>query len=123
MVQPVRMGTCVRMPSGSGSIPYARVHAAIEKGDLGFLIRHAREMPRMGLEDALKVCLLYRDQDIERYDAAAVRWLLRFAAEAKEASLEDIQTAAAALDALPEQPEAAMEQLSALCVQAGLSVG
>jgi len=80
-------------------------------------------MPRIGLGDALKVCLLYRDQDIERYDAAAVRWLLRFAAEAREASLEDIQTAAAALDALPEQPEAAMEQLSALCVQAGLSGG
>lgn len=111
------------MASGSGSIPYPRVYAAIESGDLGFLIRHARKMPRIGLGDALKVCLLYRDQDIERYDAAAVRWLLRFAAEAREASLEDIQTAAAALDALPEQPEAAMEQLSALCVQAGLSGG
>jgi hypothetical protein len=111
------------MASRSGVIPYARVHAAIENGDLGFLIRHAREMPRMGLGDALKVCLLYRDQDIERYYAAAVRWLRRFAAEAKEASLEDIQTAAAALDALPGQPQAAMEQLSTLCVQGGLSGG
>jgi hypothetical protein len=111
------------MTSRSGLIPYARVYAAIESGDLGFLIRHASEMPRIGLEDALKVCLLYRDQDIERYDAAAVKWLLRFAAEAKEASLEDIQTAAAALDGLPEQPQAAMEQLSTLCVEVGLSGG
>ncbi len=35
--------------------------------------------------------------------ALNVTWI-RMVAEAKEASLEDIQTAAAALDALPEQP-------------------
>jgi hypothetical protein len=109
------------MSAGSRVIPYVRVRTAIENGDLGFLIRHARDLPRIGLADALRVCLLYRDQDIDRYDAAAVRWLMRFAVEAKEASLEDIQSAAAALDALPEQPQAAMEQLSMLCVQHGLT--
>lgn len=45
---------------------------------------------------------------------------MRFVAEAKEVSLKDIQAAAAALDVLPEQPESAMEQLSALCVRHGL---
>ena len=53
--------------------------------------------------------MLDRDHDSDRYDVAAVKWLMRFAAEAKEASLEDIQSVAAALDALPEQPQAAME--------------
>jgi hypothetical protein len=108
-------------PSRPAHVPYVRVKVAIDSGDLGFLIHHAQELPRINLADALQICLLYRDHDSDRYDAAAVKWLMRFAAEAKEASLEDIQSAAAALDALPEQPQAAMEQLSSLCVQHGLT--
>ncbi|MFI4984882.1 MAG: hypothetical protein ACHQAV_02710 [Solirubrobacterales bacterium] len=69
----------------------------------------------------MRICLLYRDQDEDRYDAAAIKWLTRFVAEAKDVSLEDIQSAAGALDALPEQPGTAMEQLSALCVRYGLT--
>jgi hypothetical protein len=110
------------MPSGSGVIPYPRVRAAIEKGDLGFLLTHARDLPPIGLADALRICLMYRDQDSERYDAAAIRWLMRFVAEVKDVSLEDIESAAAALDALPEHPNGAMEQLSALCVRHGLAL-
>jgi hypothetical protein len=109
------------MPSGSGGIPYVRVRTAIDKGDLRFLLDNARDLPSIRLADALKICLLYRDQDIDRYDAAAVRWLLRVAAEASEVSLQDLQRAAAALDALPDQPDSAMERLSALCVQHGLT--
>ena len=104
-----------------GLVSYTRVKAAIADGDLRFLIDNAQQLPRIKLADALQVCLLYRDQDIDRYDAAAVRWLMRFAVEAREVSLEDIQSAAAALDALPEQPQAAMEQLASLCVQHGLT--
>jgi hypothetical protein len=89
-----------RPPKPAG-VPYVRVRTAIDKGDLEFLISHAQELPRINLADALQICLLYRDHDSDRYDAAAVKWLMRFAAEAKEASLEDIQAAAAALDALP----------------------
>jgi hypothetical protein len=69
----------------------------------------------------LRICLLYRDQDEDRYDAAAIKWLMRFVAETKEVSLDDIQAAAAALDALSEQPESAMEHLSTLCVRHGLT--
>jgi hypothetical protein len=108
------------MPAGSGAIPYVRVRTAIDKGDLRFLLDNARELPSIRLADALRICLLYRDQDEERYDAAAIKWLMRFVGEAKDVSLEDIQSAAAALDALPEQPESAMEQLSTLCVRHGL---
>jgi hypothetical protein len=109
------------MPSSHDAVPYMRVRTAIDTGDLGFLIRHARKLPAIALADALHVCLLYRDQDIDRYEAAAVKWLMRFATEASEASLEDIQSAAAALEGLPERPEAAMEHLSKLCVQHGLT--
>lgn len=108
-------------PRSPRPIPYAQIRTAINNGDLRFLIDNAQQLPRISLSDALQVCLLYRDQDIDRYNAAAVRWLMRFAAEASEASLEDIQSAAAALDALPDQPQPAMEQLAALCVQHGLT--
>jgi hypothetical protein len=53
--------------------------------------------------------MLYVDQDIDRYEAAAIKWLVRFAKEAKEVSLGDIHLAARALDELPERPEPAIE--------------
>lgn len=71
----------------------------------------------MNLPDALRICLMVRDQDPERYEAAAVRWLGRFALEARDATLDDVKRAAEALDALPKQPDAAIEQLSLLCIR------
>lgn len=103
------------MPAGHGRIPYVRARVAIENGDLGFLISHAKDLPNFRLGDALDICVLYVDQDIDSYEAAAIKWLMRFAREAKEVSLGDIQLAAGALDELPEQPEPAIEQLRALC--------
>lgn len=42
----------------------------------------ARELPRVPLED-LRICLLIRGGDPDRYERAAVRWLGRFALEAR----------------------------------------
>jgi len=39
----------------------------------------------------------------------------RFALEAWDVTIEAIQTAAAALEAMPDRPQHAMEALSALC--------
>lgn len=60
---------------------------------------------------------MVRDQEPARYEAAAVRWLGRFALEARNATLDDVRRAAEALDALPEDPESAMEQIARLCVR------
>jgi hypothetical protein len=49
-----------------------------------------------------------------------VRWLGRFALEAKGARIGDIRAAADALSAMPAQPTAAMERLQALCVAHGI---
>jgi hypothetical protein len=35
------------------------------------------------LDDALRICLVIRDSDPDRYERAAVRWLGRFALEAR----------------------------------------
>ena len=45
------------------------------------MIATARELPRVPLDEALRICLLIRGGDADRYEQAAVRWLGRFALE------------------------------------------
>jgi hypothetical protein len=55
------------------------------------------------------------------FERAAVRWLGRFALEARGATIADIRSAADALAALPERPVEAMERLQALCLARGIA--
>lgn len=64
----------------------------------------ARELPRIALDDALRICLVLRDGDPDRYERVAVRWLGRFALEGKDVTIEDLRLAVDALDALPSAP-------------------
>lgn len=107
------------MTTGSNTIPYVIFRQALDAGDLTRVRSLAADMPRIGLEDALRICLLMRDHD--GYERAAVRWLGRFALEARAVSIEDVQAAAAALDALPERPDTAMERLAAVCAHCGIA--
>jgi hypothetical protein len=99
-------------------VPYPVFRAALDRGDLGRIRQLAAEMGPIRLDDALRICLLMRDHD--GYERAAVRWLGRFALEARGADLDAIKEAAAALDALPYRPEAAMEQLAGVCGRCGV---
>jgi hypothetical protein len=74
----------------------------------------AAELPRVALDDALRVCLLIRDQDPDQYDRAALRWVGRFALEAQSATLADVRAAADALARLPTDAEDAMARLEQL---------
>src|SRR5205823_3238461 len=74
-------------------------------------IAAARELPRIALDDALRICLVLRDGDPDRYERAAVRWLGRFALEARDVMIEDLRLAAEALDALRDRTAEAMERL------------
>ena len=94
---------------------YNRFHRALEIGNELLVFAAARELPRVGLENALRICLLIRDGDPERYERAAVRWLGRFALEAQGVTIDALRAAADALDVLPERANEAMEQLQALC--------
>ncbi len=105
--------------SGTGIPPYVIFRQALDAGDLSRVRTLAAAMPRISLQDALRICLLMRDHD--GYERAAVRWLGRFALEARAASIEDVQAAAAALDALPDRPDSAMERLSIVCAQCGVT--
>ena len=95
-------------------LPRPRVLAAFDAEDLGFFKQHAQALAPIGLRDALRICLLVRDQDPERYQAAAVRWIGRFAVEAKDATLEELAYAVQIFQHLPCEPDDAMEQLAKL---------
>jgi hypothetical protein len=67
------------------------------------------------LDDALEICLVYRDGDPDRYERAAVRWLGGFALQAHGVTIDALPAAADALDTLPGHPDEAMERLGRLC--------
>jgi hypothetical protein len=104
----------------SDGSPYARFRRALGTGNELLVLAAARELPRIGLDDALRICIVLRDGDPDRYDRACVRWLGRFALEARGATIDDIRAAADALDALPERPDDAMERLQRLCLARGI---
>ena len=112
------MRTCVRMTSDGSA--YARFRRALNTGNQTLVIAAARELPQVGLHDALRICLVLRDGDPEQYERAAVRWLGRFALEARGVTIDALRLAADALDALPDRAAEAMESLQRLCVAYGI---
>jgi hypothetical protein len=112
------MGTYVRVTSDGN--PYARFRRALATGNEALVTAAALELPRIALDDALRICLVLRGGDPDRYERAAVRWLGRFALEARNVTIDDLRSAANALDALPERPADAMERLQGLCVARGV---
>src|SRR5665213_4544678 len=108
------MRTYVRMTSQGSA--YGRFRRALQRGNLELVRAAASELPTIRLDDALHVCLLIRDRDPQRYERAALRWVARFAVEAKAATLGDGQAAARALERLPSEPDDAMSQLQRLCL-------
>ena len=101
--------------------PYARFRRALETGNEALVTAAALELPWIALDDALRICLVLRGSDPARYERAAVRWLGRFALEARNVTIDDLRQAANALDALPDRAADAMERLQRLCVARGLA--
>jgi hypothetical protein len=100
--------------------PYTRFRRALETGNPVLVNAAARELPQIALDDALRICLVLRGGDPARYERAAVRWLGRFALEAREVTIDALRIAADALDALPDRAPEAMERLQSLCVAHGV---
>ncbi len=101
--------------------PYTRFRRALETGNEALVTAAALELPRIALDDALRICLVLRGGDQDRYERAAVRWLGRFALEARNVTIDDLRMAADALDALPDQATDAMECLQRLCLTRGVA--
>jgi hypothetical protein len=101
--------------------PYSRFRRALDTGNELLVLTTAQELPQIALDDALRICLVLRDGDRDRYDRAAVRWLGRFALEGRAVTIRDLRSAAAALEELPARTSEAMERLQRLCVARGVS--
>ena len=100
--------------------PYARFKRALDTGNESLVVAAALELPRVALDDALRICLVLRGGNPERYERAAVRWLGRFALEATAVTIADLRAAAEALTALPLHAPEAMERLQRLCLAHGV---
>lgn len=100
---------------------YVRFRRALQSGNETLIVAAARELPKVALDDALRICLVLRGGDPSRYERAAVRWLGRFALEGRGVTIEDLRLAAEALDVLPERASEAMERLQRLCVARGVA--
>jgi hypothetical protein len=61
----------------------------------------ARELPQLGLLDALDLTLLVARKDPARHQRMAARWLQRYLEEHPEATIEEAALAASCLAALP----------------------
>ena len=72
-------------PAGS---PYAVFQRALKKGNLWVAEAEALEMPRVSLEDALKLVYLYAEKESPKYERAAMKFLRRYLEE-KEPTLRN----------------------------------
>lgn len=84
--------------SSSGS-PLTVFRRAIRSGSSRNALLAATQLPRLGLADALALCLVLRDDDPARYGRAATRWQAQ-AVAAVAAELDDAALLGAALAAL-----------------------
>jgi hypothetical protein len=105
--------------SSQGS-PYARFQRALRIGRLSLVRAAAAELLRIDLTDALAICLLIEQQEEERFERAAVRWLARLSLEAPTVGIEDLRQGLAAFEALPHDPVRGRRALAELCARQGL---
>jgi len=91
--------------------PAAELEAALKRGDLDLAVALAREVAEdrhrpLELGVALQFLPLVAAQRPDDYDGWASRWLVRWLTEAPEASIDGAVDVAAALAALPLEPQA-----------------
>ena len=61
--------------------PYPEFKRALERGNLWVAEAAARDLPRLSLEDALRLVHLYAEKQSPKFERAAMRWLERYLLE------------------------------------------
>jgi hypothetical protein len=62
----------------SGGHFYAEFQRALKSGNVWVAEAVARELPRVSLEDALKLVHLYAEKESPKFERAALKWLARY---------------------------------------------
>lgn len=88
---------------GYAGSSYASFRRALDAGQLNKSLEFAAELPTVKLDDALDMVVLLADRGDQRFEAAARRWLERFAVEYGP-SVPQIGMASAALAELGRYP-------------------
>jgi hypothetical protein len=103
--------------------PHARFERALRTGNPTLVRAAAAELGCVGLEDALRICLVLAAAEPGPYKPAAVRWLGRLLLEEWGVTLAEAQLAAAGLTALPRGANNApvLTAFGAFCQARGLA--
>jgi hypothetical protein len=80
----------------SGGHRYAEFQRALKNGNLWVAEAVARELPKVSLEDALKLVHLYAAKESPKYEAAAMKWLRRYLNESSP-TLDNVAKVTASL--------------------------
>lgn len=86
---------------GAAGTTHGNFQRAVARGNLPVALATARELGNLSLEDALALTELFGRIGDERFEQAAVRWLVRLAAE-RRPGLDALRLAVALLAALPD---------------------
>jgi len=87
-----------------------RMRRALLSDNLAIIEATARQVQRVGLDDALSILVLLAKTGDPRYERAAARWAARVASE-KRLGLAESRRVLALVDVLPEAPAAVKAQL------------
>jgi len=94
---------------GNAGSSYGNFATAVKTGSYTLACQVARELPRIGLREALQLTLLAAEKDPDRYEQMARRWLVRFLEE-KRPTLGLVQYVASGLDRLGLQGPAGFDE-------------
>jgi hypothetical protein len=94
------MDRCEHVFVTSQGRAYSRFQRALATGNLELVEAAARELPWIGLDDALLILALLADRGDPRFDRAAARWIGRLLIETP-AGLSEARFALALVERLP----------------------
>jgi hypothetical protein len=96
---------------GNAGSPYGHFRATLKHGSWQMVKEAARELPRIGLDDALMLTLMALTREPEGFERLALRWLEKFIGEG-EPTLEEIVYAAELLrDVEPDGERVAFDAI------------
>ncbi|MTD47519.1 hypothetical protein GKE82_25275 [Conexibacter sp. W3-3-2] len=98
---------------GNAGSDYALFRRALLMRSMTQIDAAARALPRIGLEDALRILVVMAEKQDARYERAAVRWAARASAELG-LGVDESRRVLALVEVLPEAPEAFAVRLRAV---------
>ena len=98
----------------SGGSPYSRFQRALATGNIALIDTAARELPVLGLDDALQILVIMARSGDPRYPRAAAPWAARATAE-QGLDVDQARRVLTLVEVLPHAAEAVGGVLARMC--------